>query len=453
VPSSVTVYHGDCIQVLADFPPDSVDCVVCDPPYALGFLGKEWDTFGGSKVGHGARAREARKDELDDPSKGRFIRFGMDTVAIAGAPFQEWCKTWGERALRVLKPGGYLLAFGGTRTYHRLTTGLEEAGFEIRDCIMWVYGQGMPKGLDIAKAIDKKAGHWRGQHGEVKYQSVALSGPGYERTDKGTPITEDAQRWDGWNTVLKPAVEPIVMCRKPFSGTVADNVLRYGVGGLNVDACRIESGVAQETGGRYPANLVLDEVAAQVLDEQGDVVEGDGPRRAARAGTASKGGLYEGGWGPQPTYSYGDSGGLSRMFYIAKADNAERREGMTEKSKHPTVKPIALMAYLVRMVCPPGGMVLDPFLGSGSTAIAAVGNGCSCIGIERGALSCDEACARIGLGCEFVETGTGDPYDAAEPLPEPVLDDEPPPAALPLPEPEPLPQVAVVGDAQQEWLF
>ena len=418
-----TLHHGDNREVLRSMPSDSVDSIVCDPPYELGFMGKKWDSTG----------------------------IAYDVTL------------WAE-CLRVLKPGGHLLAFGGSRTYHRLTVAIEDAGFEIRDCIMWLYGSGFPKSLAVDKAIDRQrhdraqvyqvtawireardnaglsngdidkafgfntvARHWtdvpphgkqpsvptldqippllalfgmtlddvpddirtliwtlngrKGQPGEAWFQRevVGETRRGAQQVSTGkygawgdgitptTPATALAKQWQGWGTALKPAHEPIVVARKPLQGTVADNVTTWGVGGINVDGCRVEGDV-----GRWPANVILDEEAAQMLDEQ--------------------------------------SGGASRFFYVAKASKAEREAGLEGMplvresdrirddgvggdnprnrtnnpriNHHPTVKPIALMRYLVRLVTPRGGVVLDPFMGSGTTGCAAMLEAMSFVGIE-----------------------------------------------------------------------
>lgn len=309
----VVIYHGDCRAVMAALPECVADAIVTDPPYGLGFMGKGWDH---------------------------------------GVPVD-----WIPEALRVLKPGGHLVAFGGTRTYHRLVCALEDAGFEIRDCLMWLYGSGFPKSLDVSKEIDKAA--------------------------------EDARTWQGWGTALKPAWEPIVLARKPLGeGTVAANVLRHGTGALNVDGCRIaatdgytENAVTQgikgartsyvpaasrrtfepQPLGRWPANLALDAAAAALLDAQ------SGERTS------------------------GLTGGASRFFYTAKADREDR-----DGSKHPTVKPQSLMRWLITLVAPRGASILDPFLGSGSTLAAARSlGGYRAIGIEQDAQHVAEAINRF----------------------------------------------------------
>lgn len=361
---TVRLYRGDCRSVMSELPDDSVDSIVCDPPYELNFMGRKWDSSG--------------------------IAFDAEVWA---------------QALRVLKPGGHLLAFGGTRTWHRLAVAIEDAGFDIRDSIAWLYGSGFPKSLDVSKAIDKAAGHWRGRAGEPESDNSAMSGGNYARTPKGDPITEDAARWQGWGTAMKPAFEPVVVARKPLIGTVAANVLEHGTGALNIDACRIPTtevrvqGSQASTGatgfggkreggkvystGRWPANVILDEDAAAELDEQSGITKST---KVVGRRTAGGRGLTFG-LGAQDSVEMGhnDEGGASRFFYCAKASTAERPsytkpDGST--IKHPTVKPLRLMRYLVRLVTPPGGEVLDPFAGSGAAVEAAILEGFRAIGIE-----------------------------------------------------------------------
>ncbi len=341
------VIYGDCLDVMAGMGADAVDSVVCDPPYGLSFMGKQWD--------HG----------------------------FPGVAF------WAE-ALRVAKPGAHLVAFGGTRTLHRLTCAIEDAGWEIRDCLSWLYGSGFPK---------------------------SHNGP-----------------WGG--TALKPAWEPIILARKPLVGTVAANVAQHGTGGLNIDGCRIgtDAGWSYPNGrggqgwhgreslstdlrvpkkadaGRWPANVALDSEAAAMLDAQsGELTTNKGTARTAHA---------VGGFGVSTpvgrVLSHGDSGGASRFFYCAKASRSEREKGLGEmdakpmgqrygsihderphttegyeyprepmRNHHPTVKPIALMRWLCRLVTPPGGLVLDPFTGSGTTGCAAVAEGFRFVGCEK----------------------------------------------------------------------
>jgi site-specific DNA-methyltransferase (adenine-specific) len=355
----------------------SIDSIVTDPPYGISFMGKKWD-------------------------------YDVPSVNI-----------WKE-CLRVLKPGGHLLAFAGTRTQHRMAIAIEDAGFEIRDMIAWVYGSGFPKSLDVSKAIDKAAGA-EGGRGPMKRGGERLArledgkrdGEGRWGNETGRdpftylPATPAAQQWEGWGTALKPALEPITMARKPLTGTVAANVLEHGTGGLNVDGCRVgfqsESDKAgwkygaagkentselswkntsrqiiqNDTAGRWPANLIhdgSDEVAGLFPDAKGQ--QGAITGSEASSKTNNTFGDYANRTKSTPR---NDSGSAARFFYCAKTSKRERGEG----NNHPTVKPITLMAYLCRLVTPPGGIVLDPFMGSGSTGIAALQEGFDFIGIER----------------------------------------------------------------------
>jgi len=365
------ILAGDCIEQMRTLEADSVDAIVTDPPYGLEFMGKEWDGFG-TPLG-----------------------------------FQTWTEQWAREALRVLKPGGHLLAFGGTRMYHRLAAGIEDAGFEIRDTLMWLYGSGFPKSLDVSKAIDKAAGY----QGKVITKGKSWNRPeskdGNAARMNASPgeydireLSQAAKKWQGWGTALKPAVEPIVLARKPLIGTVADNVLTHGTGALNIGASRIgdqvitslltnngnkfgdmtTSKVRENHLGRWPANILLDEAAAALLDEQSGVLT-SGARSAKQYAVTFT-----------PNEKFSDkyelpaldksSGGASRFFYVAKASRSERNKGL-ERNIHPTVKPVDLMRYLIRLVTPKGGTVLDPFLGSGTTAVAAIEEGVAWIGCER----------------------------------------------------------------------
>lgn len=408
----VVLHHGDCLDVLATLPDASVDAVVTDPPYGLantdpahvaetitrwingerdylpggrGFMGKEWDAF-------------------------------VPPVAV-----------WDE-CLRVLKPGGHVLTFAGSRTVDLVTLGLRMAGFDIRDSLAWLYGSGFPKSLDVSKAIDKvqgatgtygepksaahagwlDRGRMRGEDGNEGWQRPwmqderALSNAA-RKYEAGSP---EAQAYAGWGTALKPAFEPIVMARKPLTGTVAANVLEHGTGALNIDACRIDMGADYdpnavqrqssssagmgglgESGykanheqakfnakGRWPANVILDESQAAVLDEQ----SGTSRSRVGKPRGAASGN----GWGMTATGSeYDDTGGASRFFYVIKAPKSERP--VVDGVAHPTVKPVSLMSWLVRLVTPPGGTVLEPFAGSGTTVEAAMREGFNVVAVER----------------------------------------------------------------------
>lgn len=354
----VKLYNDDCETILKLMDDNSIDAIVSDPPYGFSFMNKKWD--------------------YDVPS----------------------VKIWKE-CLRVLKPGGHVLAFGGPRTYHRLACNVEDAGFEIRDQIQWLFGSGFPKSLDVSKALEK--------------------------IDNAA-----AKKWLGWGTALKPANEPIVLARKPLSeSTIAKNVLKWGVGGINIDGCRIgtelvengragrsnNSGGIMEAGmkaigfapkvGRFPANLILDEQAAFELDEQSGVLK-SGEHKGLLE-TESKNLVYGKRKKANINAFEASSGGASRFFYCAKASKSERNSGLEGMPKrftktmndgvvqrhhnesepsaynqnhHPTVKPIKLMEYLCKLVTPYNGTILDPFMGSGTTGIAAKNLGFNFIGIE-----------------------------------------------------------------------
>lgn len=401
------ICKGDCLQVLPTMAPCSVDSVVTDPPYGINFMGKDWD--------HG----------------------------IPGKHF------WRE-VLRVAKPGAWLLAFGGTRTFHRLACAIEDAGWEIRDCVMWVYGSGFPKSLDVSKAIDKANGEKRKRIPRVRVDGASTGHSGGDFNHSvdlaftlGEPVGDLAKQWDGWGTALKPSWEPIIVARKPLEGTVAENVQKWGTGGINIDGGRVDSkgGVSgwSKTGskksknismngdnyarepkpdnpkGRWPANLIHDG-SEEVLQRFPHL------HNAGTAREAVSGGEFNGkpGWGNigigTKGFRIGDSGSASRFFYCAKASQEDRNEGCEEVTGqrtdfqrrtsglsqgknpqtgersgkqmeprlnfHPTVKPTSLMRYLCRLVTPPKGLVLDSFMGSGSTGKAAILEGFQFVGIE-----------------------------------------------------------------------
>lgn len=407
------MFNANCLDKMKDLESNSIDAIVTDPPYGLSFMGKKWD-------------------------------YDVPSVEI-----------WKE-ALRVLKPGGHLLSFGGTRTYHRMVVNIEDAGFEIRDQIQWLYGSGFPKSQDVSKAIDKAAGAEREVIGEARSGSSSRAFQSEEKTTAGIhsitePSTELAKKWQGWGTALKPANEPICLARKPLEGTVSQNVSKWGTGAINVDGSRIgiESrtqlsgkgtnancygkygkGDVVKVQGRWPANIILDEVAAEMLDEQsGKLVSKWGKQRAKHDGKKSMFGLGV----PDSVNQFaGDSGGASRFFYVAKASKRERNAGLegmprkqvshmitgsgkpsesvkersaegepnrftaTHSNHHPTVKPVKLMEYLIKLVTPPNGTVLDPFMGSGSTGVAAKNLGFKFIGIEMNEEYFEIAKRRIG---------------------------------------------------------
>ena len=430
------VLRGDCRAVMRGMEANSVDAIVTDPPYELGFMGKSWDRSG-----------------------------------IAFDP-----ATWAE-ALRVLKPGGHMLAFSGSRTYHRMACAIEDAGFEVRDQIMWVYGSGFPKSHDVSKGIDKAAGAEREVVGQTR-KSIASMAPGegnfsddqYQwqaEFNRTAPATDAAREWEGWGTALKPAHEPIVVARKPLSEkSVAANVIRWGTGAINVDGCRVGMSVADaakianmggfgranyvgakgvalsgsadgslnkkdrdaqaHTNGRWPANLIhdgSDEVLAAFPESKSP--QPRMTKRSPDAGNRTGYGTFSG--QPEVVIGHGDAGSAARFFYCAKASKKDRDDGLQGMAEghprgrgtgdnavgsgrgsrsgpraniHPTVKPTALMRYLCRLVTPPGGTVFDPFTGSGSTGRGAVLEGFTFIGAELSAEYATIARRRIKAATE-----------------------------------------------------
>ena len=329
-----------------------------------------------------------------------------DTPRARSRDVQMWHYTWAVETLRVLKPRGYLLAFGGTRTHHRLMCAIEDAGFEIKDSVAWMHGQGFPKSLDVSKAFDKAAGATRTivgrSAGRAATRKNDIRGGKYVGSTRTidlsvitAPATNAARQWDGWGTALKPAFEIIVMARKPLAGSsVTANVARYGTGAIHIDACRVSGGRPSpsrdgEQVGRWPANVVLDEHAARMLDEQ------VGDRTSKRTETPSAcrtDGVtpFDGMRGDRPPRGFNDTGGASRFFYCPKADTKERKG-----SRHPTVKPLALCAWLVRLVTPPNGVILDPFMGSGTIVQAARTQGFRAIGIDQDEIYVRDAVQRM----------------------------------------------------------
>jgi DNA modification methylase len=448
------ILSGDCLVVLPTLEADSVDACVTDPPYGLGFMAKDWDVPGG--IGDFPMRRTVSQDAVNTGNsrqggRQRSCEGFQKRQARDARKYQADCERWAIEVFRVLKPGAHLLVFGGTRTFHRMTCAVEDAGFEIRDCLSWLYGQGFPKSLDVAQAIDRQSGlvrdrvsHPRGKgFGDGVADTYAQDSWTTEnagtRSDK-RPRSKAAAAWQGWGTALKPAWEPIVLARKPTRGTVAANVQQFGTGAINVDACRIPSGpehaenCARFVGlssnrngncysewagkredshsdlGRWPANVCLDEDAAAVLNEVAPVTGAVGPKddRGRRHGFADgRASLRDDNWGePRDSLS-----GASRFLYVAKPSREERdlgcggiaprprddgrkegnpggdnprNRGLQPRGNfHPTVKPLALMRWLVRLVTPPGGLVLDPFMGSGTTGMACAAENVRFIGIER----------------------------------------------------------------------
>ena len=407
--SNWQVITGDCRDVLATYPDNSFDAVICDPPYEIGFMSKGWDNSG--------------------------IAYDVDM--------------W-RQVLRVLKPGAHLLCFGGTRTYHRIAVAIEDAGFQIRDCLayLWMYGSGFPKSLDVGKAIDREAGASI-HHGTAftvagvgdrkKMQTTAPS-KGYVPPEPKTP---EAKQWAGYGTGLKPAFEPIVLARKPIESglTIAGNVLKYGTGAINIDGCRVFSEDVNHERERHGGGIKQNHSSFYFSDSRESMPPGRWPANLIHDGSDAVEGLFPDvgggkektvtrernkGWcnaspgnGVDAIDSYGDTGSASRFFYVAKPSQHERNAGLngthqtvgdgrktpidnpfqrgkTERRNiHPTVKPVTLLEYLARLICPPGGTILDPFCGSGSMGMASISEGFDYVGIELSQEYAEIARARI----------------------------------------------------------
>jgi len=403
VEKSFLIHNGDCLEIMGSMPDCSVSAIVTDPPYGLG---KEPDP---------AEVLQAWIEQKQYQAQGKGF-MGAEWDSFVPSPI-----IWQE-ALRVLKHGGHILCFAGTRTQDWMTMSLRFAGFEIRDVLMFLYGSGFPKSLDVSKHLDKKS--------DVQFTGRQLS---------NNVISASAQEWQGWKSHLKPAYEPIILARKPLDGTISENVLKHGVGALNIDGCRIGTDEIRTNGfasantaddlfpryhkdrseyqgnmhiGRYPANIIH--------DGSDEVIQAFPITNPSKANQQSDnrstnfyrcGGLTIGGVAGRrdPLNSYTDEGGsAARFFYCAKASKEDRDEGLEEfalqqyshdgrgkpienpyqrnnslaRNNHPTVKPTELMRYLCRLITPPDGIVLDPFCGSGSTGKAALLEGFNFIGIE-----------------------------------------------------------------------
>jgi len=367
---------GDCIEIMKNMESNSVDSIITDPPYELGFMCKKWDSTG--------------------------IAFN--------------CEVWSE-ALRVLKPGGHILAFGGTRTFHRMVCAMEDAGFEIRDMIEWVYGSGFPKSNNIGKSIDKLCCNkriWISKNPNKASEKAELASAGKCQSGRTThpDITKGISKWEGWGSALKPAHEPICLARKPIEeSTIAKNVLKYGTGGINIDKCRVEIDVKVDNPnikhhsnkkstfssnstnwdttniksiGRFPANIIHDGSDA--------VLEVFPYSKSGGAGGNGKGKLKGNIYGKMNCDNINKQNGIieegsaARFFYCAKVSKSERNQGCEcledNRNIHPTVKPQKLLKYLITLITPENGIVLDPFMGSGSTGMAAYSLKREFIGIE-----------------------------------------------------------------------
>lgn len=379
------VYLGDCLQVMQDIPENYIDTIITDPPYGLKFMGKKWD--------------------YEIPSKEIF-----------------------QEMLRVAKPGALLLCFGGTRTWHRIAVNIEDAGWELRDTIAWVYGSGFPKSMSVSKAIDKAEGVEREVVGkmdvgpDIRKDNFHRDNGERMIADITVPATDLAKLWDGYGTALKPAHEPIIMAMKPLDGTYVENIKKWGVGGLYIDGGRIslkdekppvgsakrvyvsnqyteekKYGNNKETSaiGRFPANFIHDG-SEEVLELFPDNAKSGGSAISKERVNS----LYKDGLKQRIIIPRNDSGSAARFFYCAKASKSERGEG----NNHPTVKPLSLMEYLCKLTkTPTGGIVLDPFGGSGTTGVACKNVGREFILIEQDKHSVEIACNRLGISNNIKE--------------------------------------------------
>lgn len=400
------IYHGDLFDVLPTLDAESVDACVTDPPYGIGFMGREWDTFNPAKaraskhfaIGNGDHGRKGnpnpnirsrRQSPAMSPSQIEY-----DRSLYGQREFQAWTERWAREVLRVLKPGAHAVVCGAPRSYHRMACGLEDAGFVVRDGLSWLYGQGFPKSLNLG---------------------------------------------DGLGTALKPSWEPCVLAWKPFKGTTTACHATYGTAALNIEACRIETATVDDYGrtanrangrksihraegyghddtpsepsdlGRWPANVCLDEEAAAMLDEQsGELASGSNPERRSADKHRT---VYQGWKGEQtclPARGF-DAGGASRFYYVAKPSQEERNFGAV--NRHPTVKPVELMRWLVKLVVPINGVYVDPFTGSGTTGMACAYEQREFIGIEREAEYVQIAERRIAAVAPLFHPPVSSPTD------------------------------------------
>ncbi len=473
-PQKNTIFCGGNLEVVSSWPSNFISAIVTDPPYGIGFMNKDWDTYSDSSLEHYHKDHSFAGNKRPKKASAyttRATAAGSYDFTLQGQiNFYNWMLIWAKAMLRITKPGGFLLCFGGTRTYHRLTCAIEDAGWEIRDCMMWLYGSGFPKSHNISKAIDKAKGvkpvGKKPAYGAIASREL-IDERGWNNINNALIMPETqtplAQLWEGYGTALKPAWEPIIVAMKPLDGTFAHNAERHGIAGLNIDAARVgtsknvpasprrakqgpaysDLGKDPATGsgwnkniGRWPANLILDETSAGMLDLQ------TGTKKSSFMAAGTKRQMSDnpnkntyGKFNPDEVRNdtYGDSGGASRFFYVAKTSRKERNMGMENcedkllarsggargaenrgeseylqksidlnrvavvKNNHPTVKPLALMKYLCTLLKMPGSdqIILDPFLGSGTTGITCKELGIDFIGIEKEREYCEIAVKRI----------------------------------------------------------
>lgn len=455
---------------MRELPADHFHAIVTDPPYGIGFMGKEWDTFKPDRVAHMVGACERKGTERTSQrfpekiAKKRTQGAGVAAARYDESPtgngkFQAWCTTWAIECLRVARPGAHIAVCGGPRTFHRVAIALEDAGWELRDTLCWLYGSGFPKSLDMGKEMDRLAGESSDRRGLGRKYAGKGNDRGEAFNHAGdaegvlvtAPASAAARQWDGWGTALKPAREPIILARKPFRGPVATNLKEQEAGALNVKACQLDFAGAEDEAeakgknqhsahdsgprqnnvfdvddrprqdwnpaGRWPPNVALDQAAAELLDSSHETTStGHHPAQHGRSDlfAGANGGLN----GAAGADAKMDAGGPSRFFYVAKASRKEREAGLDGvsprdhgmshgaagaveagtdyaagqgiglnrvnrvRNHHPTVKPVALMAWLCRLLTAPDGRILDPFAGSGTTGAAAVAGGWAFTGIE-----------------------------------------------------------------------
>jgi DNA modification methylase len=460
------IIQGDCLEVMKTFPDNHFSAIVTDPPYGLHFMGKDWDSFKFKPAIEGKRKiRRVGANVGVSDTDGSFLAGTYDERR--NDEFQEFMYQFGVEALRICKPGAFMLMCGAPRRFHRQACGLEDAGWEIRDCVSWLYGSGFPKSLNISKAIDKAKGcerdilgidpniHSRGDSTSFPKrptertceESGRITPQTADRAYLSAPSSDLAKQFDGFGTALKPAWEPILVCMKPCEGTFAQNAEKWSQAGINIDKSRVGTestlckgppnslgrmnddvwrpteGFNGSSMGRWPSNLLLDEEAADELDQQSGFQKGEKEGRNPPCITGKFPSKTYSPKGVAPTAIHYDSGGASRFFYCPKASSSERNRGcenltlkhdagaygefqgdgrgrQTEhspsKNNHPTVKPLKLMEYLVKLIAPPkDALILDPFAGSGTTLLACKNLGIECVGIEKSEEYCEIAKARL----------------------------------------------------------
>lgn len=393
---NICLYNADCFDVLKRMSSNSVDSAVIDPAYGIGFMGHEWDNFNPAVI------REKTKNYTGNNNTGStrsasFHAGYYDTSHSGSIRYQKYCKRFGIELWRVMKPGAHLLSFCSPRMVHRLTCGLEDAGFEIIDMIMWLFGTGMPKSHNISKAIDRKLDATREVIGQIDRGNGRQFAEGKSGFKKGVvditnPASQEAKYWDDWGTGLKPGYEPIVLARKPKAeSSITENILLHGTGGMNIGACRIDhEEVTRGDEGRFPANVIISDEVAESLKDRAKFFycpKASGAERNAGCEHFE----FPNRKNATTSRTYKDRCGVCGKRFIGSEDarcqcpNGVKKTVKSEQKGniHPTVKPVRLMEYLVKLITPMGGTCLDIFMGSGGTGIACANLGINFIGIER----------------------------------------------------------------------